>query len=254
MWQPTISPEHGVYIVLLVSFLTGAAAAQEWNIATSLALVCAFLGFQAEHPIVLQIKQRKSWKPRFVLWGSVYSALAFGIAVYLYRQTPLLLWIDLAAIAALIYDAISVFYRQQKSIVNELVTFAAICLSAPLAYIATTGHWESSLLGLWLLNTLFFGSTIFMVKLRKPKTDSLVPGIVYHSIAGLIIIGLWYEHWLAWVPAIGFTIGLAKYSLVLWQLDWYKTAPIRQVAVLETVAAFLFLSTTALALLPIHPL
>ncbi len=68
-YRPPISHEHGVYVVLLVSFLTGAAAAQNWTLATTLALVCAFCGFQAEHPLVLQIKQRKRWKPRFLLWG-----------------------------------------------------------------------------------------------------------------------------------------------------------------------------------------
>lgn len=64
-YRPTISHEHGVYVMLLVAFLTGAAAAQNWTISTTLALICAFCGFQAEHPLVLQIKQRKSWKPRF---------------------------------------------------------------------------------------------------------------------------------------------------------------------------------------------
>ena len=35
-FRPTISSEHGVYIMLLVSFLTGAAAAQQWTWATTL--------------------------------------------------------------------------------------------------------------------------------------------------------------------------------------------------------------------------
>ncbi|MEO1623386.1 MAG: YwiC-like family protein, partial [Cyanobacteria bacterium J06632_3] len=65
-YSPTVSPEHGAYVVLIVSFLTGAAAAQQWTWATTLALLCAFCGFQAEHPLVLQIKQRRSWKPRFL--------------------------------------------------------------------------------------------------------------------------------------------------------------------------------------------
>jgi len=66
-YNPTFSPEHGVYVVLCVSFLTGAAAAQDWTWATTLALICAFCGFQAEHPWILQIKQRKSLKVRFVV-------------------------------------------------------------------------------------------------------------------------------------------------------------------------------------------
>jgi len=71
--RPTVSPEHGVYVMLFVSFLTGAAAAQHWTWTTTLAIVCAFAGFQAEHPLILQIKQRRSWKPRFLLWGSLYG-------------------------------------------------------------------------------------------------------------------------------------------------------------------------------------
>lgn len=59
-YRPTLSPEHGVYVMLVVSFLTGAAAAQQWTWATMLALVCAYCGFQAEHPLSMQIKQRRS--------------------------------------------------------------------------------------------------------------------------------------------------------------------------------------------------
>nr|WP_255525589.1 YwiC-like family protein [Fortiea sp. LEGE XX443] len=50
----------------MISFLVGAAAAQIWILATTLALVCAFCGFQGEHPLVTQIKQRSSLKPCFL--------------------------------------------------------------------------------------------------------------------------------------------------------------------------------------------
>ncbi|WP_235006825.1 YwiC-like family protein [Calothrix rhizosoleniae] len=30
-YRPTVSPEHGVYVMLIVSFLTGAATAQQWR-------------------------------------------------------------------------------------------------------------------------------------------------------------------------------------------------------------------------------
>lgn len=155
-YHPTISPEHGVYVMLVVSFLTGAAAAQHWTIAATLAFLCAFFGFQAEHPLVLQIKQRSSWKPRFLLWGGLYGTISLGVAGYLYLQTPALLWVYLGAIAALVIDAVSVFYRQQKSFANELLTFAAVCLAAPVAYIAVTGTWTLSVLGLWLLKYAVF--------------------------------------------------------------------------------------------------
>ena len=74
--RPTFSPEQGVLLVLFGSFLTGAALAQQWNQSTNLALACAFFALQLEHPYVVQLKLRKNWKPRFLIWGGIYSAIA----------------------------------------------------------------------------------------------------------------------------------------------------------------------------------
>jgi hypothetical protein len=251
-YRPTLAPEHGVYIVLFVSFLTGAAAAQQWTLATTLALICAFAGFQAEHPLALQIKQRRSWKPRFLLWGGIYAGIALGIAVYLYLQAPVLLWLYLGAIAAFLVDMIAVFYRKQKSVANELLTFAAVCIAAPFAYIATNGTWTFSVLGLWLLNTLFFGSAIFTVKLRKAKTASLVPGLIYHAIASLGIVSLCYCGGLATFTALAFGVVLLKFGFILWRQEWYQITQIQNVAILETSSALAFLAIIVISLLPAH--
>jgi hypothetical protein len=253
-YRPTISHEHGVYVVLLVSFLTGAAAAQQWAWATTLALLCAFCGFQAEHPLVLQLKQRRSFKPRFLVWGSIYGGIASAIALYLWliqsELTSPLLWIYLSAIAALVVDAISVFHREQKSVFNELITFAAVCLSAPFAYVATTGHVSLLVLGLWILNTLFFSSAIFTVKLRKVKTASIWPGVAYHAIATLIIAALYAAGVLPLVTALAFAVVLAKFSSILIWQNWYRATAIKYVAMLETSTALLFLAIAAISLLP----
>lgn len=251
-YVPTCSPEHGIYVMLLVAFLTGAATAQRWTWATTLALVCAFSAFQAEHPLTLQLKQRRSWKPRLLVWGSLYSALALSIAFYLYWQVPLLLWIYLGAIAIFAVDSIAVFYHQRKAVWNELLTFAGVCLVAPLTAIATTGTATVSLIGLWLLNTLFFSSAIFTVKLRKLKGTSWLDGVVYHVLASLIIGGLCWLGWLSPLAAIAFSIAVLKFGLIAWQLNWYRTTAIQNVALLETGSAFLFLSLSAIALLPAH--
>ncbi|MBD2130734.1 YwiC-like family protein [Microcoleus sp. ZQ-A2] len=251
-YRPTLSHEHGVYVVLLVSFLTGAALAQAWKLATTLALVCAFFGFQAEHPIVVQIKQRRSLKPRFLVWGGLYSAVSLAIAFWLYLSFPILLWLYLGAVAALIVDAVSVFHREQKSIFNEFITFAAVCLAAPLAYAATTGTLSATAMGLWALNTLYFSSTIFTVKLRKPKTSSIIPGVVYHAIAIFMITPLYYFGWLPLIAALAFGLALLKFGLIAWNQEWYRTAKIQWVAMLETGTAFSFLIIVALSVLPVR--
>ena len=251
-YRPTFSPEHGVYVMLFVSFVTGAALAQAWTFSTTLALICAFCGFQAEHPLVLQLKQRRSFKPRFLVWGSLYGFVSVAIAFWLLLTYPVLLWLYGGAVAALGIDAISVFRRKQKSIANELITFAAVCLSAPLAYAATTGTISATAMGLWVLNTLYFSSTIFTVKLRKLKTSSIVPGIIYHAIATGIVATLYWLNYLPPMAALALGIALLKFALVAWQKQWYSTVKIQYVAMLESVTAFSFLLIVALSVLPAH--
>ena len=260
-YRPVFSPEHGGYVVLAVSFLVGAAAAQAWTWATILALVCAFCGFQTEHPLVLQIKQRKSWKPRFLVWGGLYGGLAGLSALGLYGLqgwgwSPLLT-IYGAATIALFIDAIAVFRRGQKSIINELITFAAVCLAAPLAYVATMGTLTPTVWGLWALCSLYFSSTIFTVKLRKPHKGEapearLQRAIAYHAIATLVIALLWSAGVLPVVPALAFTVVLLKFLGIWWQLPRFCQAPIGPVAALETTTAFLFGVITMVSLLPVH--
>ena len=252
-YRPTISPEHGVYVMLVVSFLTGVAAAQQWTWGTTLALICSFGAFQAEHPLVWQIKQRKSWKPRLLLWASLYGGVAGASAFWLvwhnFYRLPLLVIYGIA-IAALIFDVVSVWHRQQKSRLNELVTFAAVCLSAPLAYTVTIGTISKVAIALWILNTLFFSSAIFTVKLRKTKTASIIPGIIYHGIASAIILSLGLSGWLTLFTASAFGVALTKFILILWQKNWYCTTKIQQVALLETFSSFAFLVILAFSVLP----
>lgn len=251
--RPTISPEHGIYVVLFLSFLTGAAAAQQWTWTTTLALICAFSGFQAEHPLSLQIKQRRSWKPRFLLWMGAYGGVAFAIAAWLFwlsSEREALLLIYSAALAATLIDGVLVWQRQQKSVLNELITFAAVCLAAPLAYQVTTGALSLSVLGLWILNTLFFSSAIFSVKLRKVRTASVVSGVVFHIFATGVAVLLWQMQWLLPITAAAFGVALLKFGLILWRKDWYCQTKIQYVAMLETGASLLFFAIVALSLLP----
>lgn len=251
-YRPIHSPEHGVYVVLLVAFLTGAAAAQQWTWITTLALLCAFLGFQAEHPLALQIRQRKTLKPRFLFWGGLYAGAASAIALYLYLHTPAVGWLYAAVMVALAVDAIAVYSRKQRALFNEWITFAAVCLAAPLAYITTVGTLSPVVVGLWGINALFFGGSIFTVKLRKLKAMSGGPGNAYHSVALLVTIGLYQWQLVPLSGVIMMAVALFKFWVVLWQRSWYCQTPIKNVAMIETTLAFLFLVAISLSLLPAH--
>ena len=250
--KPTFSPEHGVLIVWLGSFLTGAALAQTWNYCTNLALLCSFFALQAEHPLVVQVKQRSKWKPRYAIWAGIYGIIAVWIAGWLWIQSPILVWIYAIVTFALIFDVIAVIKRKHKSILNELVIFAAICLSTPLAYAATTGSLSIEVIAIWILNTLFFSSAIFTIKLRRKKTSSLVPGTVYHLIASAFVTGFFVLGWLKLFTALTFVVVLIKFAVVISFRNWYTKAKFHSVALLETRFAIFYIAACAISVLPAH--
>jgi len=144
-------------------------------------------------------------------------------------------------------DAISVFHREQKSIANELITFAAALFICSLAYAATTGTISAGVIGLWAI-TLYFSSTIFTVKLRKPKP-------VPHQGWCTTRSPRWLSspHWLVISShSSSLWVALLKFGIVASNQQWYKRAKIQLVAMLETGAAFCFLTIVALSVLPAH--
>ena len=161
-----------------------------------------------------------------------------------------------AAVLALGVDAIAVFQQNQKSVLNEFVTFAAVCLSAPFAYIVTTGHLIQLLLGLWTLCTLALSSAIFTVKLRKPAKEGTSPlgrAIAYHVISSIVVGVLYFTVLLPIVPTLAFGTVILKFLWILFRLDWYRTVFIGSVASLETITAFLFGAAVMISLVPSHP-
>ena len=250
--RPTFSPEHGVILVLFGSFLTGASLAQQWNFSTNLALVCAFFTLQLEHPYIVQLKQRKNWKPRYLIWGGIYGAIAIITAIFLWLQSPPLLWIYLLAIMGFIYNGVAVIYRNHKSIANEIVNFTKICLAAPLAFCATTGHLSIKAMALWILNTLFFSSAVYTIKLRKKKTSSLKPGIIYHGLAASIVVGLYTANCLSLITASCFAVAIIKFGSILSLQKWYRKVKFQFIVIFETRFALLYIAFASLSLLPAH--
>ena len=250
--RPTFSPEHGVLLVLFGSFFTGAALAQQWNSSTNLALICAFFTLQLEHPYVVQLKLRKNWKPRFAIWGAIYGAIALSLAFLLWLQSPVLIWIYLLAIISLIIDGVAVIKKSHKTIANEVAGFAGIALSAPFAYVATTGNLSIEAMAIWILNTLFFSSAVYTIKLRRKKTRSLKPGIIYHSVATIIVAALYSFNCLSLVTVLSFSIALVKFGVINCVLEWYRQAKFQFVAIFETRFALLYMAIAIVSLLPAH--
>ena len=250
--RPTFSPEHGVLLVLFGSFLTGAALAQQWTYTTTLALVCAFFALQAEHPYIVQIKLRKNLKPRYLIWGGIYSSISLSLAIFLWFKASVLLLLYILAIIGLIADGIAVIKGKHKSRVNEIIGFAAISLSAPLAYGATTGNLNPEAMAIWILNTLFFSSAVYTIKLRRKKTSAFTPGVIYHCVAALIIATLYYFNYLSLITALSFAIALLKLLAVFGFRNWYRRVKFHSIAIFETRFALVYIAIASISVLPAH--
>ena len=250
--HPTFSPEHGVLLVLFGSFLTGAALAQQWTYTTTLALICAFFALQAEHPYIVQIKLRKNPKPRYLIWGVIYGSVALSLAVFLWFKAPTLAWLYALAIVALIADGIAVIKGRHKSRINEIIGFAAICLATPLAYGTTTGSLNIEAMAMWILNTLFFSSAVYTIKLRRKKTAAFEPGVIYHCIASVIIATLYYFNYLPLVTALSFVVALLKLLTVFGFRNWYRRAKFHSIAIFETRFALVYIAIASISVLPAH--
>lgn len=249
-YQPTFSPEHGVLIVLFGALLTGASLAQAWTWQTSLACLAAFLGLQAEHPLTVQIKQRHSWKPRYLLWSGLYGSGAIALATWLTIQHPCLLWVCGGGAIAMGVNVLAVLQHQQKAIHVEILMFAAICQSTLLAYGATTDGLDAKAIGLWVLNTLFFSSAVFTIKLRKVKTRSLKEGLLHHSgaIAGVVL--LYSLGWLSLLTALTFAVAWLKLAVIIWRREWYCNCRFEYIARFETYFAQSYIALACLTVLP----
>ena len=251
-YQPTFSPEHGVIIILLGAVLTGASLAQAWTWQTSLACLSAFLAMQSEHPLTVQIKQRRSLKPRYIIWSFLYASWAGMIALWLVYHHGILVWIFLAGMAAMLINIAAVYRRKQKTVSTEIILFSAICLSTLFVYGTTADKLNFQAFGLWILNSLFFSSAIFTIKLRKVRTSSLHGPILYHSISIMIIGLLCLLGGLKLLTALTFAIAILKLLIIIGIRDWYCNCRFEHIARFETYFALSYIALTCLSILPAH--
>lgn len=237
-------------MALLVSFLLGAAGAQCWSSRTSLALIAVLAAFQAEHPLVQQIRRRRQLQPRLLLWAGIYGSISLGLGGLLARQKPILLALAAAAVLVQGVDALAVLKRRQRQLGHELVVFTAVCLAAPFAWVATTGQLEPAALGLWVVCSLYFGSSVVLLKLRGEQQSPWIGPLVSAVLASSLLALGWWLGIVSALEAAAFGVVVLKAAWVLSQLERYRAAPIGRVAALESGSALLFLLLAALALLP----
>jgi hypothetical protein len=242
---PVYSPEHGAYVVVLASFLVGAIAAGGWTAQTTFALIAALAAHQAQFP-VMQMLRKHRIVARLALWGSLYAVLAAISAWKVLVVTPevmRLVWVAGSVFVIAVLLSVLGFY---KTLSQELIVFAGLCLAAPWAEVATRGYMVRETLGVWVVLVVAFQGAVFAVHLRSRGRTARRGAGAYLVIGALVcwaitsvgiadIIYLWIV-----VPS------LIRLLSIMVRPDEWEHLRIRVVGYIETGVA---LATVALALL-----
>ncbi len=200
--------EHGSWAMFVVPLIIGLAVAGMWQW-RSVWLILAALGlFMLRFPIDTVIKTRK-WpqadRAWLIRWAIVYGSIAAISGGWLVVLDRLYALIGFGAIGAalLVYHWWLVDRRKEMSATGELAGIFGLALGAPLAYYTASGQLDGTALALWIVNALYFGGTVFYIKLkvreqpRLPAPDRVSERLVkakaclsYQSIVLTILIVL----------------------------------------------------------------
>ncbi len=208
-----VTKEHGSWAVLLVPMIIGAGVAHVCSSGEVLLAVAALCIFMSYVPLQMILRDKyihPQGNIRIVqsmFWIFVFNlAAALAGIVLLSRGLWLLLLVGAAGAACFLCNFLLLRYYQ-KSVGSDLVTVAGLTLGAPAMYYVATTHLDQTALSLWILNALFFGSSVFYVHMkmlatgsRKAEftlTDRISIGklnILYHFVVIVLVLILALSH------------------------------------------------------------
>lgn len=197
--------EHGSWTMLIVPLLLGWLIAPAWHWQAVVLSVAAFGFFLARYPLALLVKtHRRASTNRVYLWRwtiiyGLVTALSGGWLVL--RGLWWLVPLGLIGGLLLLFHLWLISRRQEMSAVGELSGIFGLALGAPMAYYVTSGRLDMTAAALWLINALYFGGTVFYIKLkvrqqpRQPAPNRLSERLLkakacltYQTVALTIVI------------------------------------------------------------------
>ncbi len=175
--RPPISKEHGSWAMLIVPLLMGAFIAPTWHWRALLLFVAAVGFFLTRYPLSILVRRRKRDRDRrayLLRWTAIYAGITALSGGWLVFAEGLWLLALMGVIGALLvaFNLWLIARKKQMSLTGELTGIAGLALGAPMAYYVASGQLDQTAAILWLLNALYFGGTVFYIKLKvrqQPK-------------------------------------------------------------------------------------
>jgi hypothetical protein len=141
--------------------------------------------------------------------------------------------------------------RAEMSTSGELLGIAGLSLGGPAAYVVAGGTMPVVAIGLWLLNWLYFGGTVFYIKLKvrvQPRRiaprdvwERLQVGwvtIMYHVLVLLVAVILVSLQWVPPLAPVAYVPVLCK--AVYGVVSWARGVNMKRLGVTEIVHSIIF--------------
>jgi YwiC-like protein len=250
--------EHGSWAMFAVPLIIGFTIGTPWQWRSILLVVAALGLFLVRFPIDTLIKTRKrptADRAGLIRWSIVYGSIAALCGGWLIVIDQLYWLIPLGVLSAalLVYHWWLVERRKEMSARGELAGICGLALGAPLAYYASTGVIDGTALILWIVNALYFGGTVFYIKLkvrqqpREPKPDRISERLVkakacltYQSVVltiALVLVALDHVPWLVFLAFVPMTLKVLV-GATRWQDR--KSLSLPRLGVIEIVHSIMF--------------
>ncbi|MCW5979962.1 MAG: YwiC-like family protein [Bryobacteraceae bacterium] len=248
--------EHGAWGMLYAPLVLGALAAGEGAGRIALLALAATFVFVGREPALAWRRARVRGRDpdnagRLAL---AYFALAAAVGAPLVVFERLYGMLALGGISAalLAWNSQQAVKREERTLATELIGIAGLTLTAPAAFCAGRGEWSSVALWLWLLSGLYFGSSVFYVKLRvltahagqTPEWDRMRRlCFAYHIGLAALALGVTAsERFGVWVP-LAYAPVIAR---AFWELARpARTLSLRRIGILEIVYSIVFVALAA---------
>lgn len=224
--------------MLIVSWMISVILSRtfEWN--QLIVLFFLLLGLNAADGFSI-IWKRKSESPfREKFWTFIYFLFSIVSGIWLmYSTESVRLIIPICLSGGLIYLILAKM-RMQKTILSEWLIFSIIALSGFCAFNPFEISDLKFIFPVWLLLSIYFGQSIFVVKLRVGET-SVLHLIAYFFVSMLIVFFVF--------PFEGFSVSvllimLLKSILVLVSGKFFFQMKLKYIGLTETFFSLLIVS------------
>jgi len=263
--NPPLPKEHGSWAMLVVPLLLGLIIAPAWHWQAAVLLVAALGFFLVRYPLALLVKMRRRSrvdKTHLQRWALIYAGITAISGGWLVLAAGLWWLVPMGVVGGLLllFHLWLVSRRQEMSAVGELAGIFGLALGAPMAYYAATQKLDSTAAALWLINALYFGGTVFYIKLkvrqqpRLPEPDRPAERLVkakacltYQTVALTLIILLVTFQQAPLLTPLALVPATIKVLYGAWRWQDKKSLSLVRLGVTEIIHAVLFAGLVILA-------